>query len=147
MNQEEITTISRELSKIYLENWLSDERNIHRKLYSLEECIKFFLSGYKTILKSLTNTEIFNQPINPLAYSAALIYANKYQKEDEYYYLDSYINEFIRAYKHALKEIEKDYNIMKKECFEEPKSVLITTKTLDTKNQQKRTYKPRGKRF
>lgn len=32
MNQEEITTISRELSKIYLENWLSDERNIHRKL-------------------------------------------------------------------------------------------------------------------
>ena len=122
--------ITKELTEIYLENYLSLEKEQYKRNYNLDEITRYYLSIYKQILKILTNEIIFNNKINQLVYSISLIHLKKYIKENTYDDIDLYTKEFIISYKYISKEIDKDYTLKEllKESASDPKK-SIQTKT------------------
>ena len=122
--------ITKELTEIYLENYLSLEKEQYKRNYNLDEITRYYLSIYKQILKILTNESISNNKINQLVYSISLIYLKKYIKENTYDDIDLYTKEFIISYKYISKEIDKDYTLKEllKESTSDPKK-SIQTKT------------------
>ena len=122
--------IAKELTEIYLENYLSLQKEQYKRNYNLDEITRYYLSIYKQILKILTNESISNNKINQLVYSISLIHLKKYIKENTYDDIDLYTKEFIISYKYISKEIDKDYTLKEllKESTSDPKK-SIQTKT------------------
>lgn len=127
-----IPKIAKELSEIYLENYLSLEKEQHKRNYNLDEITRIYLSIYKQILKKLIDENIFNNKINSLAYSISLIYLKKHIKENICNDIILYTKEFIETYKYISKEIDKDYAL---------KELLKGSTSDSKKNIQTKTYK------
>lgn len=126
-------TISKELTEIYLENYLSLEKEQYKRNYNLYEITRIYLSIYKQILKILMNSKIINVQINQIAYSISLIYIKKKIKENLYNDIKTYIQDFLEVYKDIQKEINKDFTL--KELLEE--SINETRKNIQTKTYKK----------
>lgn len=128
MNKQELTN---ELSKLYLENYLTLEIQRYKRNYNLDEITRIYLSIYKQILKILIDSKIFNGKINQIAYSISLIHLNI--KENIYNDITLYTKEFINSYKYAINEINKDYML---------KSLLEEQNIKESKNNiQSRIYR------
>ena len=125
--------ITKELTEIYLENYLSLEKEQYKRNYNLDEITRYYLSIYKQILRSLIDKLMFNNQINSLTYSISLIYIKNKIKENHYHDINTYINEFIEIYKYAVKEIDKDYSL--KELLKE--NIKETKKNIQTKTYKK----------
>lgn len=120
MNKQEIAN---ELSKIYLENYLTIESQKYKRKYNLDETTRIYLSIYKQILKILIDSKMFNGQINQIAYSISLIHLNI--KENIYNDITLYTKEFINSYKYAITEINKDYmlkSLLEEQNIKEPKN-------------------------
>ena len=128
-----IQKIAKELTEIYLENYLSLEKEQYKRNYNLDEITRYYLSIYKQILKILIESKIINFQNNQLAYSISLIYLKKYIKENTYDNIEIYTKEFIISYKYSIQNINKDYML---------KSLLEELNIKDSKNNiQTKTYK------
>lgn len=115
--------IANELSKLYLENYLTIETEQNNRNYNLDEITRIYLSVYKQILKMLIDSKIFNGMINEMAYSISLIHLNI--NEDFYYDINQYTKEFINSYRYAITEINKDYmlkSLLEESTIKEPKN-------------------------
>ena len=123
-----IQQISLELSKKYVEKCLNKERSFCRRKYNLEEINNIYIASYKKILKSLIEEKIFDFKINLLSYQSALIYINYLLEESEYYDIDIYILEFIKAYKYTSKEIKKHFLLIELLESSKQKSIGYTRK-------------------